>query len=212
MGEDHIIYIYIQIWLIAPLLYKLLKKQYLLTGAGLVLASILGNYVICVGNYPTRVESCLLFRYFLLAFLSYIWYMKKDNILYRWIFPIVSVIYWIWLMDYDLSPWILSARGWRTQQFPALFYTLLAVFIIYKMCLILPSKIKQPFLWCGRNSYYIYIMQMLFFHYVTMDYFGFILNGKIQLLSYALVSVVCSIIPVICWYYITKHIKFRSKK
>ena len=208
---SYYIYVYIQIWLVAPLLYKLLKKQYLLTGVGLVLASIIGNYFICMGDYPTRVESCLLFRYFLLAFLSYIWYTKKDNILYR-ILPVVSVIYWIWLMDFDLSPWILSARGWRTQQFPALFYTLLAVFIIYKMSLILPAKIKQPFLWCGRNSYFIYIMQMLFFHYITMDYFGFINNGKIQLLLYALVSVICSIIPVICWHYVTKYIKFRSKK
>ena len=204
---SYYIYVYLQIWLIVPLLYKLLKKNYLLTALGLIAASIVGNFLIYTFDSPTRIESCFMFRYFILAFLAYIWYAKKDNVLYRWILPIISIVYWVWLMDYDMGPWILSARGWRTQQFPALFYTLLAVFLLYKLTLILPEMIKKPLLWCGQNSYYIFIVQMLFFHYVQIEYFAFIDNYKFQILFYAFVAVSCSVLPVVCCRYIIKYIR-----
>ena len=202
-------YLFIQIWLLAPFIFKLMKYNMFLGVWVVLMVTIISNYVLYKTGAPTRIESCLVSRYLLLAFLAYIWYSKLDNVVYRWLLPMISIAYWIWGIDYDMSPWILSKRGWGIHQFPALFYTLLAVFLLSKINNKLPTTIKKYLCWAGRYSYSIFIAQMLFFFVLDFEHFDFIGNVAIQRIVFSLCAMVCSIFLAFCYMIIANRINMR---
>ena len=66
-------YLFIQIWLLAPFIFKLMKYNMFLGVWVVLMVTIISNYVLYKTGAPTRIESCLVSRYLLLAFLAYIW-------------------------------------------------------------------------------------------------------------------------------------------
>lgn len=204
-------YIYLQIWLIAPFIYKMLKSSPHMGGVVLIFTTFLFNYIL-VGT-PEKFYSCFIVRYLFMAYLAYIWLKKKYNVVLLFFLPLVSIAYWI---IYELGEMPKGLYpGWGSQQFPTFFYTLLVVFLIQSIyhrigssniegssqecryhTIPVKNHIKLILEWLGRNSYEIFLMQMLFFMVVTCNLLGLVNSDLGQFFIYPVLALIGSILPI----------------
>lgn len=187
-------YIYLQIWLIAPFIYKMLKSFHIhVVGMLLIFISLLLNHMLL--GVSDKFYSCIIVRYLFMAYLAYLWLKKEYNFVLLYLLPLVSIAYWI---IYELGEMPKGLYpGWGSQQFPAFFYTLLVVFLIHSIYhRIGSSTIKLILEWLGQNSYEIFLMQMLFFRVVTCNLLGLGNFGIGQFLIYPVLALSGSILPV----------------
>lgn len=198
-------YVYCQIWIVAPLLYLLLNRMRnwhgVLRVGVIILLSIICNVLVFSYAVPVRLESCLVVRYLFMSVVAWEWLQHKDSIWWRYILPIVSIVYWIVGLNYDLSPWIPTQGGWGGQQFPSFFYTFFFVFILFILTPRCGKIIRQGFVWAGTYSYYIFLMQMVFFKFLPLERFesfcgSAFSNNALLIVCYVLCALVGSILPI----------------
>lgn len=165
-------YLYIQVWIIAPFLFVLLRKNLVLGGAIILFGSIIGNFLFYMSEAPGRLESILLLRYLFLSVVAYIWLINKNNILWTYVLPLISVVYWLYGMNYEMTPWILTSGWWAGHQLPALFYTYFIVSLLYAFYNRY-GKVLIAINWFGRKSYEIFLLQLVFFILPIRHYLKF---------------------------------------
>lgn len=155
-------YVYMQLWLTAPLLYHLLRNNKW-GGVILLTINILINVLLWYFLGSGRIYSLSLARYLLIPVLAYYWCFGKVRLEWIAVFSIISGCYYFSRVEWggDYTPFIDSR--WGTQQFPAFFYTLFLLMLLYKAYPVVHIKCKrlmEALVWCGRNSYEIFLMQM----------------------------------------------------
>lgn len=137
-----------------------------------------------------------------MSVIAWEWLHNKDSFWWRYVLPIVSITYWIVGLKYDLSPWIPTQGGWGGQQLPAFFYTFFFVFILFKLTPKCGRIIRQAFVWAGTYSYYIFLMQMVFFKLLPIERFEIIcskvlfVNGSVLLVEYVFFAIIGSVFPI----------------
>jgi surface polysaccharide O-acyltransferase-like enzyme len=210
-------YVYCQLWIMAPFLYRILLKMNLLRGGGVILIIAIAlnfvlNSVIKLEQFPVRVESVLAVRYVFMAVIAYCFLREPDNKMFLFVLPIISVVYWLFCFKCDFRPWISTASPWSSQQFPSFFYTFLLVWLLRFITPKIPYKIREIVCWMGVNSWHIYLSQMLFFWVLPFPVFSGIMAffhfGEITTsVVYVFVALFGSILPVTlyCWYEKTKR-------
>ena len=162
------------------------------------------NTVCKIEFYPVRIESILATRYVFMAVVAY-WFLRDpDNKWFLFILPIISVIYWCCLSDYDFRP-LISNSAWRSQQFPSFFYTFLLVWFLRYITPRTPRKLREAICWFGVNSWYIYLSQMLFFWVLPLSVFNdiaFHSSETVIRVTYVFVALFGSTLPVALyrWY------------
>lgn len=170
-------------------------------GGVIAFITLIINFVIYYTNAPLRIESMCLNRYLFLSVAAFVWLKDYNNKLWRYVLPIISLVYWFWGMNYDMNPWLLARGprgGWGVHQLPALFYTFFMVWLLYKIyCRLIVgnNKLKLCLEWLGRNSYEIFMLQMFYFITPTKD-FQFIDNYSIRIILIVITPFVFSILPI----------------
>lgn len=173
-----------------------------LQGGVIALLSIFCNFVIFSRTIPVRLESCICVRYIFMSVIAWEWLNNKESFWWRYVLPIISVIYWIVGLNYDLSPWLPTQGGWGGQQLPAFFYTFFFVFILFKLTPRFGRIIRQGFVWAGTYSYYIFLMQMVFFKLLPIERFEMIcsrvlsINSSVMLVVYVICAIIGSVFPI----------------
>lgn len=200
-------YIYCQIWLVAPFLYMVLKKAdpegNVASWGGVIIAVISVACNVAESFCPLLLsfDSRLLTRYLFLSYVAWRFYLNKENLIWRYLLPIFSILYWIYGMNYDLDPWIITQTGWRSQQLPAYFYTFFFVYLFYKITPICCKGTKLFLTWAGSYSYYIFLLQMVFFYFLSLEKFSsfvdvVIADNTMIVLGYSFCAVICTITPI----------------
>lgn len=192
-------HIYIQLWLLAPLLYKIIDKSGKLGGALLFCISLVSNIILYYLNVPDFIERCMIIRYLFLSVVAYKWLKTPDNMMWIVFLPLISLGYWFVLDNYDLNPFIPNKGGWGGQQAPAYFYVYFWVWILLKVFKLSPNIIRSFFEWLGKRSYEIFLMQMLYF-LIPIRELLFNGNSEYQLILYCLLSCLISICPVYLYF------------
>lgn len=199
-------YLYIQLWLIAPVVYYILNFKH---GGGYVilLISIVINILTNTIMPNDRVYSCFIGRYLFMSVVAWHYLKQPNSILWKYILPLISILYWISLSSIDLYPCV--DNRWSTQQFPSFFYTFFFVSFISWIYEKLGNTIKDIFTWMGRNSYQIFIIQMFVFHLFSIEDYLFITSDTLRRCVFVLTSVTMSIIPYYIYSIIKKHLICR---
>lgn len=161
-------WIYLQFFILLPILYKTLNSS-ILNGGGYLMIAILLELICSVINMPHWIYRLLFFRYFFLIYLGYRWVI--NGIVINWKTVVLSIISIVAILffnfsDYDLSPIFFSSGRifhWICYFYPA---TVL-VYLIKKLYDILPEKVVKFTNKCGRYSYEIFLWQMFVFSFVV---------------------------------------------
>ena len=168
---SYYIWLYMQIWLLLPLVHTLLKKIGILLGGGILLIiSVLGDY--CIEAYLGCTPKFLCFRYIFLSVPALI-YLKGVNIKRLFPFILISIVY-LFLMHYSKVPKLLDTvlpDGWEAQTSLGFFYTLL-LFVFLTSCY---DKLKNRSLTkyitnIGTISWEVFLIQMIVLGSGVIDY------------------------------------------
>ncbi len=205
-------YLYCQIWLFTPFIYCLLKKNKYAGGVILLLLTIFLNYILV--DKPERIYSCLFVRYLFMSFIAYMWYINRNinkrNLLWLFILPLISIVYWI-LLETKVINLSSIVPNWETQQFPSFFYTYLFIYlftVIYSRTG--KSIIKTCIEWLGNNSYEIFLMQMLFFYLFPQNKINIENNLLSMNILYPVFALIGSIAPVFVYRLFLNYITNKS--
>lgn len=159
---SYYVWCYMQIWLLMPVVYLLLKRSGIAVGGGILL--ILGMLLDFLwGRYIGLMVGVTCFRYLFLSVPAYM-FIKGVNI--KRIIPLLifSMIYLV-LMLYSNVPLYadpILPDGWEAQTSFGYFYTLGLFLLLFKLYSKLKtSKLKQYITHVGTISWEVFLIQMV---------------------------------------------------
>lgn len=159
---SYYIWIYMQIWLLIPLIYSMLRKLGTLMGGGILLIiSTIGDFIVESSLGVTPGFIC--FRYLFLSIPAYI-YLKGVKLKKTAFFIILSIIY-LFLINYSVLPKYIDPllpNGWEAQTSLGFFYTLLLFVMLAKFYeRIKSNQISKYITHIGTISWEVFIVQMV---------------------------------------------------
>lgn len=200
-------YVYLQVWFFAPLTYLILRWNRKWGGVFLLFASLLCNVICHKAVISPMSESCLAVRYIFIAVIAYEWLNNNESVWWKFIFPIISIMYWLLMSKHDFNPWIPNTDGWRGQQFPAYFYLFPFVSILVYLYSKCPKRLSFFIQWLGKYSWEIFLMQMVYF-LLPVNSLIPITNYVVHLIIYSVISLALCILPI----YVYSKMKFIFSK
>ena len=139
-------------------------------------------------------------RYLFLIYLGLIWSRKGIVLNYITIclsLLRVTLLFIITYTDLSLQP-IISDFGWKESHWLCYFYpAFLFIHILHWGFNILSERLRKVYIWLGRYSWEIFLLQMLYFNLMPQSKFDIADNWYITLLLYTMVAFVFSIIPIL---------------
>lgn len=142
-------FVYVQLWLIIPLVYDILSKC---KRSWLYFLLVCFIFNIVTYNFFTDkwLYSKSITRYLFIIPLAYYWNKGKQNLLLWTSLSLISISYYFAILnDLDFTPWL--DERWKMQQLPAFFYTTLLFGILVKTYSFIQKKITLVFEWLGKN-------------------------------------------------------------
>lgn len=191
---SYYIWVYIQIWLLIPLLFFILDR---FNNYGIIIVfglCIVLNVLCSILQIPDYLWRLLCVRYISLSVVGYMWLNQKR---YRkslvLLLGLLSYLYLIFLRANDYEPWIHNG-GWSIHNYPCYFFTLALILLLqYVWRWFKEWRISSFFVWCGQNSWYIFLMQMLYLGFIDVNSFFFIQNSFIRKFIFLLSTFIFSI-------------------
>lgn len=199
---NYYFWIYIQLWLLIPIIFMVLNKLRLFGAFFVLFMSIILNVICDVVPVSSQLYRLLFFRYLFLSVPAYLLYENENNNKKKFslgiiICVIISVIYLIWLKDDDLSPLILDL-GWSGEQWPSYFWTYMVVVLLIGLARKISGTSFCDFIEVlGRNSWYIFLAQMFVLSLINISLLGFIHNEFLKTLFFTVIISIISIIPAL---------------
>lgn len=200
-------FIYLQIWIFAPLFFIMMKNHK--WGGWFILLTIsILTILSCIFLKEEFLYKRWFIRYAFLGILAWFWHKNRKNS--KWIIPltIISVFYYFLTIYqiFNFEP-IFDSR-WNTQQLPAYFYTFFLFFVLWSTCRYF-TKMSRRFsnflCWCGKNSYEIFLLQM--FWLTFLGELDPIISNYFSKIGYVSLILILSIFPV----FLYKEIFIRNK-
>lgn len=204
-------FIYLQIWIITPVLFIILTRFKYGVGIMFLIISLL-TILTALWISNDFVYHRLIIRYLFIGILA--WLYCNDYIRLRYLIPLalLSIAYYISLIvasPINYSPFLDSR--WNTQQLPTFFYTLFLFIFLLKIFKLLNEnfpKISKLLIYLGKNSYEIFLLQMfwlaLIYSYETE------IVDSITRWGYCLLVIFISIAPI--WIYKKLIIIYKLRK
>ena len=165
---SYYLWVYLQVWFVAPLFYKLLKWRPLHGSVAILLLCIVLNMVssrFC----PDLLWRLLAIRYLFLSVPVWLWFhwieYKIETKMMITVIGFMSLIYILFFADCDWRPFIYHG-SWNAQNYPAFFWTLLLILLLVKIMPHFPPKMESLFEWMGVNSWEIFLAQMFIIGFV----------------------------------------------
>lgn len=202
---NYYFWVYIQLWVIIPILYWVLRKNKYIGVLVILAVSIFLNIIVYRCLPLASIYRLLAIRYLFLSVPAFVlFYLTLNN---KKLFPfgvlfciLVSFVYLTIFKHTDLSPYVLDL-GWKGEQWPAYFWTYI-VFIFLTICWnkISNTSFSRIIEFLGRNSWYIFLAQMFLLAYFKINHLGFIGNEIIRSVCFVLIVVAVSLIPTLFIY------------
>ena len=160
---DYYVWCYMQIWLLMPAIYLLLKRSGIAVGGGILLIlSVLLDFL--WERYIDLKPGLTCFRYLFLSVPAFM-YLKRVSLKGLTPLVIISIVYFL-LMLYSNVPLYVDPilpDGWEWQTGLGYFYTLgLFLFLSKLYTKLKPSKLKQYITHIGTISWEVFLIQMMF--------------------------------------------------
>lgn len=159
-------FIFFQMMLIAPFVFKLLKANFMKTCVLLLVVHV-GIEVTCVFfNVPQFAYCAICTRYLFLFAIAYVLYDRRCFIKYKLLLISLALLSLIWLffnvqLEYNFGMY--HSLAFCGAKFPRDFITLFVFVFLWKLYKLLPPFCSHILIVCGRNSWHIFIIQMVFF-------------------------------------------------
>lgn len=203
-------WVYLQLWLIIPFLYIVLRKNKSVGIVFILVISIILNFCCDRIGISESLYGRLCIRYIFLSAPAYAlvdFENKGLNKFPAWIIlaVFVSFVYLILFNKLSLSPVILD-YGWAVQQWPAYFWTYLVFIglIIYGRRRA-GTKFVYYFNVLGKNSWYIFLAQMFVLSIVNVNMLGFIENIVLRTFCFVISVSAISISPALIRHYFKRR-------
>lgn len=196
---SYYIWVYMQFWVLLPLVYVLLKQRGILIGGGILLIiSIICDFI--VEKYVSLTPGFFCFRYLFLSVPAYM-YMKGIKIKEIWIPVLLSGVY-LFLMHYSAVPEKFDSflpNGWEAQTSLGFFYTLFLFVLLSKFYeRFKNSKLTKYITNLGIITWEIFLVQMVLIgsgvvEFVTTRFFQSIyLQVGFRVLIVLFISLLCA--------------------
>lgn len=190
--------IYIQLWLLIPILYWLLSRFAYGGGLAVLLVCIVLNFLCVKFGVPSWMYRISCVRYIFLCVPVY-FYLKRQNVYhFNWFCAVcvaISFVYLLFCRYLNLSPVILD-YGWSYQQWPSYFWTLFVFIVLIRLGKRLKDNRVFRFLtWMGKNSWYIFLTEMFVLNYLSIDAFSYIHSVHLRRIVFIIVITGVSCIP-----------------
>lgn len=209
---SYYVWIYLQIWVLAPLIYSLLKKNEIL-GTIIVYTVCIALNILCSYFCPKDLWRLLIVRYLSLSVIAWIWLkyasLNKRGKGFLIFLSILSLYYLLYYTHYDASPFIYP-NSWVSQNYPVFFWTLILVVLCVKLIPMLPNTIRTVLEWLGVNSWEVFLAQMFFISCISINRFPKLYSLSVSQILYVLFVFVMSIGSV--FIYDSLRIHFINKK
>lgn len=173
-------WLYFQYWLLLPLIYTLLTKNIKWGGVILIVVSAIIELIFSFlstatvnNNIFDQIWRLFVGRYIFIGYIAYLLLEIKVVKKYYYILVLLSFIFCI-VHRYqliDLSPWFYKTKSfaWNGVHWPMYFYTGAVFLILQKNLLLLPPVFKNILEWFGKNSWEIFLSQMLYFTIFSLN-------------------------------------------
>lgn len=162
--------------------------------------------VVCSVFCPDDVWRLLGIRYLFLSVIAWLWYnWSKIEIKYKMLFytlGIVSFVYLLFYANHNLTPIIYN--GWKDQNYPVYFWSLILIILFIMFIKIIPSKLNRVLGWLGENSWEIFLAQMFIIGFVKRTTLH-IQNPTLAAVAYVIFCFVTSIGTVLIFKLIQNH-------
>lgn len=215
---SYYIWVYFQVWLTIPFFYIIFVQFNKYIGIVTVfLVGLLLNYIFYKLELSASLYRLSLIRYIPLSAISWILFSREEyNNTEKIIIFLCSILSVIYLLTYSKilgEPFVLD-YGWKSQQWPSYFWTLLLIYLIrYAYNHIGDQHFFQKFIiWMGKNSWLIFLTQMLYLSFISINSFLFIQNSLIRKFIFLLSTFIFSLGFTYILKKIDKLIHIASKK
>jgi len=198
-------WIYLQFWLLMPYIYRLFEKTGIFWGGCLLLiVNQMLQYWCSVVELSETIYRLLCFRYLFLSVFAYMILKCSIKPFGYILFFLIGIGYYICLdIGIKFTPWLYNS--WMSQQLPAYFYTMVVFFllmIIYDMYG--QSKLIKVFVFLGKYSWKIFLLQMFVILVIPINCFYVIKNEVAIQVLYVLFVFVAAILPILIKDYFKK--------
>lgn len=164
-------YIYIQAWLILPILSFIIRKSNIAISFILVLSfCILSEYLSNILDLPKYAYRLLVFKFVFILYLGCIWYKYGIP---KFIYPLslISIVFFTINIDTIHNIVIFYKYGTKQSYWITYFYTFTFVSLLqYLFNKISETKITSFIKSIGKHSYGIFLTQMLIFEITPYIY------------------------------------------
>jgi hypothetical protein len=210
-------WIYLQLWLIMPFMFILIKKNFTVGTILIVLVSIIVNIIFSVFSVSDWLElpfinhkrevfvslyRLCVNRYLFIYPLIFLLVEKRIKYCVLLFLAFISAGF-MFLVNYkniNLYPIIFNS-GWQAYEFPSAFYTLLVFIFLYKIYEYIPNIIKEIICKIGKKSWEIFIFQMIYFTFC-----GYLNMNKY--LNLVLSLFIC-IVPIYSYKFMKKPLEIK---
>lgn len=156
---SYYIWIYIQLWILMPFVYRLLNV-YKYGIFYILLVCVLLNVMASVFCMSDALYRMLCIRYLFLSAIAWLWLHQGRFTKQVIVLSLLSLAYLLLYFNSDWSPLIFHGK-WNSQNYPVYFWTYVLILLSWKGYSHIPSdKIKKLICWLGVNSWEIFLMQM----------------------------------------------------
>lgn len=166
---SYYVWVYLQLWIVVPLTYWLLKKNFHIGTILILLVCVFLNVtfsIYCNHDWLWRLSAV---RYLFLSVIAWIWYHWSDySTREKTVFVLLGIISLIYLLFYAYKDWspIVYSRSWCSQNYPCFFWTLSLILFLVFVVKLTPQGILKPINWLGKNSWEIFLSQMFIIGFV----------------------------------------------
>lgn len=198
---SYYLWIYLQLWLLIPIIYKMFDTKHKYKGVILILiASVLCNIFCSVFTISHGIYRLLCVRYLFLSAIAWIWiYRKHFNRFLIYGLSVCSLLYLIFIAGCDPQPFVYEG-GWSSQNYPIYFWTYsLIIGLLYLYSKINHLKIRRLICWMGSNSWEIFVMQMFVFWCFRPGMCNISSLTELNQVIYVLVTIIASVVPIVLY-------------
>lgn len=212
---SYYVWIYLQIWLLAPLIFWLLKKNDVV-GSIVVYVACIALNVLCSYCCNNDAWRLLVVRYLSLSVIAWIWLRyssyTKANKLYLVLLGLLSLSYLLYFERFDVSPFVYYG-SWRSQNYPVYFWTFVLVILCVKLIAVIPRRLCNILVWLGVNSWEVFLAQMFFIGCLSLNRFPRIYSFGVTQISYIIFVFAASIGSVMIYNrlrsYLTRNLRIN---
>ena len=221
----HFPWSYLQLWVIMPFLYYLMKKNFFFGFFVSLIISVAVNIVCSIFSSPellpfsfVHINKTTIYamyrlcasRYLFLFPFVYLLFEKKIK--YKYLIPLgvlsAAYIYISGCTNISLEPFVYNsdyAYGtWQIMEYPSVFFSILVFIFLYKIYDFIPNIIQKVINKIGEKSWEIFCVQVV--------YYAMVERQNMNYLLYVIISLLVCILSVFMYDFMKKQLGKKTTR